>query len=195
MTANFPGPYGLRMFYTASTREHVQQLNIDLDQDAAPGDPFENLTVVTIAAQSPSLDAYVDAWVALMVPFYASATATIDYAELWKYDPGTYDATFISSYDIAEAGTAGGSTNIASEGIYTFRTTEGGVMKIVFEDTVTSPGASVPYASLGGSSADLVDFVLGDGGGFLGKDTSFPISFLKFHPGTNERNFKKVYRS
>ena len=195
MVDNFPGPYSVRIFYTVSAREHVQELNLDLVDPADVGDAFDTLSVVTIGAQAPALDAYVDAWVALLQPFFHSGTSTIDRAELWEYAALTFDATFISAYDISVAGTSSSAVVVASEGIYTFRTLEGGIMKIALEDTVTAPGPSVAYAAMGSGSQDLVDFVLGAGGGWLGRDTSFPTAVIKFHPGVNERNFKKVYRS
>lgn len=194
MATNFPGPYGLRIFYTVDGRDHKQELNIDLTTNPAPGVDFADVDVVTIGAQEPTLEAYTDAWAALLLPFMDDTLASFTHAELWEYEAGTFNANYVGTYDLSLAGTNTGTVSPASEGIYTFRTVEGSTMKIVLEDTNTAPGVSQTYAAMGSSSKALVDFVLGDGGGFLGRDTSFPVAFFKYHPGQNERNWKAIYR-
>lgn len=195
MAANYPGPYELRIFYTTMELTHVQKLNIDFDSPPSPGDLFSSMDVVTIANQLPTLETYVDAYAALVAALLDDGVSTIDRAELWEYEPLSYDATFISAYDIAIAGTDEVQTiKQAGEYILTFRTTEGGIMRMHFLEMTEGKGPSKTYAELPTPYQDIVDFVLGDGGGFLARDTSFPIAFIKGHPGENEAIFRKRWR-
>lgn len=194
MTINYPGPYTIKLFYTISGRDHAQELNLDLDGTPNPGDDFSTIDVVTRDLQAVTLDTYVDTWVGLLQPFISQTSTNFDRAELWSYAAQSFDGTFISAYDVGLPGTFVGTTVIAGELIWTFRTVEGGIMRITIEEPVSTPGESQSYSEMGGTSQDLVDFVLGSGNAWLGRDTSQPISALKLHPGQNERAWKKFYR-
>lgn len=136
-----------------------------------------------------------DVYVPLLQPFFNSATGTIDRAELWEYTPESYDARFISSYTIGVAGTSGTAAVPASEDIFTFRTAEGGTLRIHLLDVITPIGPSIAYAGLGTPSQNLVDQYLASGNIALGRDTSQPIAFLKLHPGQNEAIWKSINRA
>jgi hypothetical protein len=79
--------------------------------------------------------------------------------------------------------------------IFTFRTLEGGLMKINIEEGNRASGISIAAGALTGTEADFVAYVVSDDGWFLGRDTSYPIAALYLHPGQNEAIFKARYRS
>lgn len=192
MTTNFPGPYGLRFFYTVDSLDHKQEFNIDLDADPTPGDAFNLMDAIVRGplVTTKNLQDVVDDWVTLWATRYNDTTAEMTRAELWKYTPMSFNAAYISSYDIGENGTAAGATVLNSEVIYTFRTVEGGVTRIHFEDTISTPGPSLTYTMLTASQQAIVDAVLGSENAWLGRDTSQPLAFLQAHPGQNEKLFK-----
>lgn len=195
MALNYPGPYQVRIFYTAQSRVHVHALNFQVDAITPQvGDLFSDIYPMDKGgASATTLDLIVDDYVALIDNIYNTG-ASIDFAECWAYEPESFEATFISSYTINAAGTNGAATEAASETIFTFRTQEGGSMRLSLLDTVVDPGVAQSYGDLAASYQAIVDFVLSSDNIWLARDTSYPTSFIKMYPGTNEALFKKIYR-
>lgn len=200
MASNFPGPYQLRIYYTVTptglaAMQHVYQMNIDLDNPPDLGDDFADIDVKARLVASHPLSTVTDEIVALMVPHFDATEVTIDYAELWAYTPGKFDATYITVYAINEAGTSLDDTHPASQLIYTFRTYEGGVGRAVLMETTNVPGASVVYADMSVDAKAFADYYTGASDSFfLARDTSYHFICLAVHPGENEKTFKKRYR-
>lgn len=193
---NFPGPYQLRFFMTApesigSTR-HVHNVNCDLSVDIGAGQDMADYDILTRNNGPQPADEVIDAYVALLVPFFNN-THSIDRAELWKFVDGTNTSSFYSTYDIAEVGTGGGVV-ISSEIIITYRTLGGGTLRQTFLDTVFSPGVtdSPPFSNTPGEA--MRGFVLGDGSFLLGRDNTLPFAAIGLYKGTNERLFKERNR-
>jgi hypothetical protein len=199
MALNYPGPYEVRIFYTTTISSvvltHSQRLNIALVEPITPGTTFNLIGAVRADASPDNLQTVVDEWVALLRPLLSSSGSSIVLAELWKYTPGTFEAEFLSSYDINLAGTNAGATTLASQSVWTFRTAEGGILKINLMEGVVSQGAKTLYAAQGAASKALVDYVIADDKVWLGRDTSYPFSHIAQFPGQNEALFKKRLRS
>jgi hypothetical protein len=125
---------------------------------------------------------------------YSSADATFDWVELWRYEAGTFNATYISTYAVGSAGTSGSATVPCSESIYTFRTTEGGIFKLVLLDTVGTPNVPAAYADLNAVNLAIVDyFKHATTSPARGRDGGKPFAFLKLFPGQNEALFKQRF--
>lgn len=197
MTINFPGPCGLRIFYSVDGREHKMEFNFDpVDAVLTPGEPFAGIEAVSKGGSNSNLADYIDdVLMPLIQPFYDDTLAAFDRAEVWQYTPGTYQATFISAYSIGLPGTDDGSVIPAAEQIWTFRSAEGGIMRVHFEEPNTLPGASVGYGAMGAVGQAFVDAFLADENVFLARDTSYPIAFMRQHPGQNEAVWKLIYRN
>jgi len=197
MATNFPGPYQIDLNYTCGdpALSHIMRLNCDLDADPPVGTDFSFMNVITRDLSALTLDAAVDAFVAKLIPLFASADATIDNADLWKVQEGTFVREYRSSYDISTPGTHAGATGLASEKIFTFRTLEGNIMKIYLEEAVGVINTAVTYASLGaGVEQDLFDYVASPSAWILARDTSYPWFPLKYNGGQNESLWRKRYR-
>lgn len=194
MATNFPGPYGLRIYYTVQGREHKLELNFDTVDPVLPGDAYADIDVVRRGVSSAPLSTVQATLVTALVTQFASADATIDRSEVWSYTSGTFDAIFVTSDVINEAGTNAGNTTVAGEDIYTFRTEDGGILRLSLEEPVNVLGSSEVYADLTSDQQDLVDIFTGGSVPWLGRDNSYPFVFLKRHPGKNERTFKKIFR-
>lgn len=194
---NYPGPYQLWIYYTTAigtvTIQHVQKLNLDIDVAPDPGDAFSTITPVYRAGVTPdTLNLVVDVWVNSMKTLYASGGGlnTIDRAELWSIAPLSSDGTFISSYPINVTGTSGSGIVSANQDILTFRTTAGGVMKVVFMETVNLVGITDTGAfASAGEEALAVGLEAGDFP-FIGRDGGYPFARIGRYPGQNERLFK-----
>lgn len=190
---NYPGPQQLRIFYTTAGYAHSMRLNINCTTSPAPGTAFSALTVNLSGGGTAQLDTYVDSWIALLRPMFSAATATIDFVDLWAYDPGTFDAVFISTYNVALAGTSGSSTQAAIYDKFTFRTLEGGVMNIILMESVATIGTSRAYSSLTAAEQAIVNHVIGTSNALLGMDTSYPYAFRRNFPHQNEALARRRY--
>lgn len=199
MSLNYPGPYEVRIFYTVTTgfaiMSHSQRLNVRVDGTPAPGTPMADIDFLRRDNTPFAATSEIDAWVALMRARFAThASNVIQYAELWKYEPESFDASFVSTYDINLAANGGGTTLIGGQEIYTFRTEEGGIMKLNFMQSTQAEGAPIVYSGLSVNQKAIVDAVRNGTSPWLGRDTSYPFSFIKMYPGRNEALFKKIFR-
>jgi hypothetical protein len=194
MALNYPGPYEVRINYVVASRPHQQRLNVRIDGTPVAGvDDFTTIDALRRDDAPFALDAEVDAWVDLIKVFLPSAGGDIVNAELWKYTPDSFDADFVAAYDISVAGTNGSANTPASQLIWTFRTQEGGIMKVILMDVSTTPGLPVtpPYT---GSTLALANAIVNGTSPWLARDTSYAIANIAMYPGQNEALFKKIYR-
>ena len=194
MALNFPGPYEVRIFYTAGGRAHVHRLNVAFQTLGSIGGPFIDFYPLgRDGTYTETLKARVDAWIAAIKTQFNSGS-TFTHAELWEYEPLSFESSFVTTYTLAVAGTSGTGTNQASESIYVFRTQEGGIMKLSLLDTVIASGAGLAYTGLTAAQQGIVDLVLASSNVWKARDTSYPFAFIKLYPGVNEALFKKIYR-
>lgn len=199
MTENFPGPYELRVFYTVDVSpggpmQHVARYSLNLESDPDVGDAFSTISVVKRGGSTETLQNTLDRLRNVMEDFYDSGDATFDYAELWKYTPGTYEASWVSTQAINAAGTATTGNRAAAESIITFRTTNGGIFKIAWQDTIAGPSTPVTYADTNTVTQDVIDFFTDpDDAPFVARDNGWPAVSLFVFSGQNEHIFKKRY--
>ena len=194
MTINYPGPYEVRIHYTSNLYKHTQRLNVKLSTDPAPGTTFDLIDALRRDDAELALDSQVDAWINLIKAIYNTTQATFDYAELWKYEPQSFDASFISAYAISVAGTSATTATLGGQYVATFRTTEGGVMRLSFEEAAIAAGVPQPYGSMSAAMQAIVDAVQLGTSVWLARDSSYPFVLLRGLPGVNERTWKKRYR-
>lgn len=201
MALNFPGPYELRLYYTVTIGTqiltHVARYNLAVNGPIAPGTEFPDIQVVRRSGvdltAGGQLNTVLVAWVTLIKAKFPN-TVNFDYAELWRYTPFSFEADYVSTYPLDIPGTAGGSVVPAGQEIWTFRTLEGGIMKLSFMETNVAPGATRSAGTAVGGDATIRDFVIGSNNWILARDTSYPFSAIKIHPGQNEAVFKKRFR-
>jgi hypothetical protein len=195
MALNFPGPYGLRLFYTVDSLAHKAEYNIDLVSSPDVGTPFDEIFAVSRGAGDYRLDNLVDDWIGVIDNLFSAADSTFDYVELWRYVPDSFETVYISTYSIGVAGASPSAHTGASQRVFTFRTTEGGIMRVMLLETPfgSIPGIT-PYGDLTGSNQALMDFVVSGANCFLGRDTSYPIVPLRLLTGQNEKTFRQRYR-
>lgn len=199
MVQNFPGPWELRLSIIALAAteplDHSQRLNVDLTATPTPGDAFNNINAkVRDGLTTPDLAAAIEAWLLLLAPRYENLT-TFGVVELWAYAPLSFDATFISSYNpTLVAGTSVSATVKAAQEIYTFRTVEGGIMRINLMETKGNPGPTITYPTGAPGFDNIFDFITGGSNWILARDTSYPFASLKLNPGQNEKSFRQRFR-
>lgn len=200
MTQNFPGKYELRIFYNVNCEpggqlEHVCKMSFQVETDPDQGDPFNLISVAVKGGTFADLDIVTDAFVELLAANFNEDDATFLVAEVWKYEPASFTASFYSSYPLAVTGSSVAATVPASEQLFTFRTSEGGIMKLHLLDTISPSAPALAYPELSGGTLTLVDYLIDpDTGPFTGRDTSYPLALLRFFQGQNENAFKRRYR-
>jgi hypothetical protein len=193
MTLNFPGPHQVDIHYAVDGLDHVQKLNCELLEFPDPGITFSDVHVIVRAGTNPTLAAAVDAWVTLIKARFA-ADCEITHAEAFVCGVGNFDRTWLGTYAIGVDGTHAGVYAPASEVTHTYRTAEGGILKLTWEESTidffakTSLGAATSY------EAAIRDFVVSDANWILGRDTSYPIAGYNLLYGQNEAIFKRRYR-
>jgi hypothetical protein len=200
MAENYPGPYQLRVFYDCapaafSTVSRVLQLNLDCDTEPTPGDAFSDIDIKRAVGTAVPLDNVTNALVNVLEDLCSSADTDITYAELWKYDALSFDATYISTYDISNAGVHADPGEAASQQTFTFRTLEGGVFKIVLLEQPQGAWQKKVYSDLSVAQQAFVDFFTDDSTSYwLGRDTSRPFVFMGLFAGHNEKLIRNRFR-
>lgn len=200
MVTNFPGPYEVRIEYTTLVGTapliHTQRLNLDLTAVPSPGTAFNNINVITRGlSATPDLAAAIEAWLTIVAARF-SDTTTFGIIELWSYAPVSFDATFISAYSptVIAGSDAINPTQVATQEIYTFRTVEGGVMRVTWLESVS--GSQVPVSfPTGNASINAIEaFIVSSVNWILARDTSYPFASMRFLGGQNEKTWRQRFR-
>lgn len=195
MALNFPGPYVARIHYTTEGRSHIHQVNMNFN---TPPQLLDDFTAISPVQRDGGVDLTLDDvmtnYLALIALFYRN-TSSFGLVELFSVAPLSFDFTFISSKNYGVVGGSGLATKVASELILTFRTQEGGVMRMSWLETTLDVAASIDYAGLTGNALNYANFIIANDNVFLARDTSYPVALIGWHQGNNEALFKKIYRS
>lgn len=193
MATNFPGPYQVRIKYSVGERLHVQRLNVVVDGTPDPGTPMADIDFVEAGSGLVDGDTALVAWVTLMKPFLTDDDGDFINAELWKFEAGSNDASFVSVTSLGIAGTGTGDTIPASQIIWTARTANGGTLRIELLDTQIAPSFPdfAPFTLATNQAIDA--FLTGSGNWIYGRDNSYPVAMNGYFPGQSEYWFKEIF--
>lgn len=194
---NYPGPWQMRVHYLSAAAgvnyPHVCSINMDVDTPPDPGEDFDQYDLISRAGLYYNAQTFLDALVPLMAACINPAN-TIQYAELWKYEDGTYNAAFQSTADISEVGTHATATLAYQQSIWSMRSQNGGVGYFEMLHCSHTIGPKVAYSAAPASAQDLFDFLTAVESPMLARDGGYLFTPLFFLPGSNERLFKVVNR-
>lgn len=200
MVTNFPGPYELRFSYDTTPvgqvqLNHTARLNVDLVTDPPPGTAFALINAKTRGGvATPDLATVVEAWLALWVEIMHTSS-NFGLVELWKYTPLTFQADFVSSYSpIIVAGLHTLSPGVCQQDILTFRTTEGGILRLNSMEARNRDFDRIKFPTGIGNVDAIFNFVVSDPNWILGRDTSYPFGGLNYLIGQNEKLFRIRFR-
>lgn len=193
MVLNFPGPYQLRTEYTVNGVEHKMAFNLKVDGTPAVGSTFADISVIAKDTTLKNLDTVATELQDHVRALFHNLT---DFAgwELWKYEPLSFDATFVSGRATAFSGTKT-STSESQQMIYTFRTQEGGILKFITMEQQLNRNNQLRYPDLTADEKLLVDYFLATDAWIVARDTSYPVLFLKASGGQNEKIWRIRNRS
>lgn len=190
---NYPGPYEIRLYYVVGGITHSARYNVNLQDIPDPGDAFTTMNLVERGGGITPANTAVDAWVVLLKPLFHTGV-TFTHAEMWKYEAESYNADFISAYNVNVAGTSASVPVNAAQVVMTFRTVEGGVLKVNLMELSQSEGLPQTYTAMNATYKAIADFVVSVDNWLLGRDTSYPFAFMRMFPGTNEALARRRYR-
>lgn len=193
MANNFPGPYEVEITYFVDGLNHTQRLNCNVDGNPDVGDLPGTIDVVARDLSLIALDTAVNDWILLIRELFPSDMAWVGYS-LWKYADLTNDRTFITSGVNSTVGQTSPPETPAHQVTFTFRTVEGGTMRIVLLETSQSNQTRVPYALTSAPKQAIFDYVTDPTGWILARDTSYPIVALNYIGGQNEAVFRSRFR-
>lgn len=190
---NFPGPYVITFEGTVDGQTHTYAINLKIDGDPSAGTPETSISTIrrdlSLVNVNTALQALIDLYKVRFPTDYAFGGA-----QLWKVADQSFEKQFISTLSANALGTNAGSVVLAHYSMYTFRTQEGGLMKLTHLEDVEDSKNQRTYAELGGGEQALVDFIISDQNWVLAYDTSYPIGFIRGSYGENEALFRKRYR-
>lgn len=195
MVLNFPGPYEVRIFYTTSGLTHQLRLSVELIGAPTIGTDFADIDVNPRVSAAYPLSTWVDGLIAVIKTRFGPTGSTFDYAELWEYTLGTNDAQYISAYTIGVPGTGGAEAVPAAYEMYTFRTDEGGTMRLTLMEVGIDLDTQTPYAAMATGSKNIADYITSPDSPVVGRDTGRVVMCIKNSFGENEAIWRKRNRS
>jgi hypothetical protein len=187
--ANFPGPYELRFLYTTVasgvTRSHSHRVNVILAGAPVAGLAFSGYDVVLRDSTTDDLQTIVDNYFAVMEDVFHTS-ADFPSVELWKYTPLTYDAAFWAGYALAGSGASASAAIVDGQSILTFRTSNGGSMRLVYMEGIANAGITQTFPTASAQVNAIGAFITSAIAPFVGRDNGYPIAALHYLPGVNE---------
>lgn len=196
MAINFPGPGIVELYYTVTGLTHKQQFSVNMAPSPTPGLLPVQYDLITRAGTTVSFADFIDDWVALLQPMYPQLDMTFDRAELWYSDQTSFDKIFLTVAFIGLPGTGSNAERIANQQTISFRTLEGGQMRIVLLES--SDGIAINdrqgFPTTDAQTNAIITYVTSDACPMLGRDTSAPYSGIAVSNGENEVLFRKRYR-
>lgn len=198
---NYDGIYELRIFYSTTPSGQTQMthrltFDIKLVADVAVGTAFADIDVLPRNLTPVTLDSWLmdpGGFMELLVDCYPGA-AEFPYAELWKIPEGTFDATFISAYEIGLVGTSVTASTSCQQTTFTFRSIGGGVARLqLMESSFTGNTRQTPPFSTVANA--LSTFFASAASCALARDNSYVFARIAQNDGQNETLFKKRFRN
>lgn len=197
MAINLPGPYEADYAYIVAGFTHHLRVNCMVMDNPAPGTPFIDLEVQTISGTPMLLSGAVQTLWDFIRPFMHSAVLAPT-VTIWKYVTGSFEKDFITaSSGVTGAGTNGVAYNPGHYRQFSFRSANGGIMKVsLMEDSDTDKTIVNLIANpAGNASQQLAAYILSTDGWLLARDDSFPIAPYHENQGENEALFRRRFRA
>lgn len=186
MTFNFPSPYGLRYLYTVDGLTHKGEVLVNITEDVPVGTAFVDITVNTKSGGTDSLADFVTAYFPALRALYDTST-DIFAIELWKYEPDSFDATFISATTTTYVGSNAGANVLSGYQMFTFRSMNGGIMKIVCLEPCQNNEGKLGFPSLNTAEQAFANVITASTSPVIARDNGYLALFNFMSGGQNEK--------
>jgi hypothetical protein len=199
MAENMPGPYEIEYELTgwiSPARNHLFRVSV-----AALGSPVAGALPTTIDIQkmggsTAKLNVVANQlWEFLRNAYHTSISCTS--YQLWKYVPGTLAKDFISAGTVTNpAALSGTGVTIAGQMTHTYRSANGGILKLVLIESSLSGDARITLIPnvAGTASQRLASYIMSADNVVLARDDAYPVAPLRDSRGQNERIWRLIYR-
>lgn len=196
--ANVSGPYQIEfqlVGWTSPTREHVMRFNVIALGSPAPGTAPTLINVQKMGGGTGTLQAVADQLWSFVRLSFPAVVVCAGYT-LWRFPDVTEARDFITAGSVATPAGASGSVQVAQQTTLTFRSANGGILKVVFLESNSSGDARVALVpnTLGSSFQRLAAYMMSADNVALADDDGFPITPLRISQGQNERIWRKINR-
>ena len=190
---NYPGTWEVELIYLIDAVEHKQKLNCEVQGTPSIGDDPSTITLETRDSVGVALDTAITAWANLLKPTMPSACTFTGY-NFYKYLLPSFNKDWYTTGSFSIVGTGVGGVQKAQQSTYTFRSNQGGRMRMQTMESSGSFTAQLPYSGLGASDQAIIDFMLSDDAWMIARDNGYPASFIKYSGTQNETLYNKYYR-
>lgn len=197
MAINYPGPFEVRIQYTANpasgAKQHEVRFSTTLTTDFNAGDDINGAIANQRDGGTANLVTWVDGLAAVLAAVFSN-TADINTAELWEYAPGTFNADWRATWALTVPGTSGSATQEDAQAIWSFRTLAGGVAKLDLRNTIFAEAVTASYLTGNAGIDNIFDYLSDPDTIVVGRDGGFLVQGLHFLAGRNEKMFKRRLR-
>lgn len=199
MAENLPGPYELEFElsgWSSPARTHLLRFSCAVLANPPAGTLPTAIDVQKTGGATAKLNIVANQIWEFIRLFYHTSVVSAGY-QLWKYVPGTLAKDFIAAGTLTNpAGSSATAITAAHQVTLTFRSANGGIVKIVLlESIMTGDTRTVLVANPAGTAPQrLASYVLSADNIVLARDDSYPIAALRDSRGQNERVWREIFR-
>lgn len=199
MAENLPGPYEIEFDlqgWTSPARSHVLRFSVAAVGSPAAGSLPTAIDIQKMGGGTAKLNVVANQIWGFVRTLYHTSISAVGYT-LWRYVPGTLAKDFISAGALTTpAGLSASVATVAHQTTLTFRSANGGVMKVVFLET--SLGGDTRTTLIPNSGGTLIplfaSYVMSADNVILARDDAYPVAALRDSRGQNERIWREVFR-
>lgn len=195
---NYPGPYEIEYLitgFTAPAREHVFRVSVAAVGSPTAGDLPTVIDIQKMGGSTSKLNVVANQLWEFLRLFYPSSISCTGY-QLWRYVTGTLGKDFISTGTVTNPLASGAALNAAQQLTQTYRSANGGILKIVLLET--NLGGNVRQTLVpnpaGNASQKLAAYVMSGDNVILSRDDAYPVNPLRDSRGENETLFRLINR-
>lgn len=186
MTVNSLYPAFVRFYYAVSGRQHVHQVPVGF----SPGSVTPGADPTTVALISPggavTFDDFCATYVAWIAALYNTAATSFSRAELWEVASPGADPTFVSVEYLGTTGSSASAVNPYSQLTISFRTSAGGILKIVLLDQVQAANVRDDFPVANVAVGAIASYILSTASPIIGRDNGRPVAGIRFLTKTND---------
>lgn len=199
MAENLPGPYEIEYELTGwvtPARTHVLRFSVAAVGSPAAGSLPTAIDIQKMGGATAKLNVVANQLWGFLRTMYHSSISAVGYT-LWRYVPGTLAKDFISAGALTTPlGSNGTGPQSTHQITLTFRSANGGVLKIVMlETSLTGDTRAILIPNPAGTTTTLLaSYVMSADNVILARDDAYPVAALRDSRGQNERIWREVFR-
>lgn len=199
MAINYPGPQEVEYQVQVSTFVHRIRLSCAIDGSVpTPGTPPASINLMTRSGAPAALSVCANGLWEQLRTFFNTSVSCLGYT-LWNYPvAGSLAKDFVTSGTVTNAaGLSATASNLAFQCTLSFRSANGGVLKLTLLESVYTDKFSLPLiANAAGSTPQKVAaYMISSAGWAIARDDGFPVVPTKITGGENEVIARKRYRT